>query len=55
MYGILYTIKNTKNSVLETITQDPELENSTIHRRTREEFWIHRLRTLDPLGLNAMG
>jgi hypothetical protein len=50
-----HTIKNMKNTVLETITQDPELEQSTIHRRTREAYWIHRLRTIDPMGINSMG
>jgi hypothetical protein len=50
-----HSIKSMQCTILETITQDPELPTSTIHRRSREVFWINRLRTLDPLGLNAFG
>jgi hypothetical protein len=50
-----HNIRNMKKTILEIITHDPDLEESTIHRRERENFWINRLRTLDPLGLNSMG
>jgi hypothetical protein len=50
-----HNIKNMKSVVLETITQDPELDSSTDHRRSREAYWIYTLRTLEPSGLNSMG
>jgi hypothetical protein len=50
-----HSIRNMKKTILEIITQDPALEESTLHTRSRELYWINRLRTLDPLGLNSMG
>jgi hypothetical protein len=40
--------------ILELIKGDPDLESTTVLRRTRERFWIFRLRTIEPLGLNSM-
>ena len=50
-----HTINCLKATILETITRDPELDSTTEVRRSRELFWIHRMRTLDPQGLNSMG
>ena len=40
--------------ILELIKGNPDLESTTKNRRTRERFWIFRLRTIEPLGLNSM-
>jgi hypothetical protein len=40
--------------ILETLKGDPDHPLSVIKRRTRERFWIYRLRTPEPLGLNTM-
>jgi hypothetical protein len=50
-----HTIHCVQSVILETITQNPELSSTTDHRRSREQYWIYRLRSLDPIGLNAMG
>jgi len=42
-------------SILEVIDRDPSLESSTKYRKDREKFWIYRLRSLVPLGINVDG
>jgi hypothetical protein len=39
--------------ILETIHQDPDLQSCTELRKQRERFWIYRLRTPEPFGLNS--
>ena len=50
----LHTIEDMKIQVLEYIKLDKDLPSTTSHRRKRELFWIHQLRTLEPAGLNTM-
>ena len=40
--------------IIETLKGDPESEETTKYRRKREVFWIHRLKTLLPRGLNKV-
>ena len=49
-----HTIDNVVATILETISQNPDLDSTTDHRRSRENFWINRLRSLEPIGLNSM-
>ena len=44
-----------KAEVIEVLTGDPDLEESTAERRRREYYWIHQLKTLPPFGMNSMG
>jgi hypothetical protein len=50
-----HNIKCVSASIIELLTRNPELDSSTIIRRERERFWVYRLRSLEPLGLNSMG
>ncbi len=43
-----------KVQILELIPLNPDSEEADIFRETREHFWIHRLRTLQPQGINSM-
>jgi hypothetical protein len=43
-----------KTCILELIKDNPDLPETTIKTRAREYFWIMRLRTPDPFGLNSM-
>jgi hypothetical protein len=43
-----------KTFILEIIKSDPEVTFTMTMRKTRENFWIMRLRTPDPHGLNSM-
>jgi hypothetical protein len=43
-----------KSYILELIKSDPMVINTTTRRKAREYFWIMRLRTPDPHGLNSM-
>jgi hypothetical protein len=43
-----------KTYILDLIKADPELQATTARRKEREYYWIMRLRTPDPLGLNTM-
>jgi hypothetical protein len=49
-----HSIKNVTAVILESITKDPEDPLTTDHRKDRELFWIYRLRTVEPQGLNSM-
>jgi hypothetical protein len=49
-----HSIKNVTAVILESITKDPEDPLTTDHRKNREFFWIYRLRTVEPQGLNSM-
>jgi hypothetical protein len=40
--------------ILELIKDDPALAETTSKRRAREYYWIMRLRTPEPFGLNSM-
>jgi hypothetical protein len=42
-----------KTFLLETIPGDPKLSTTTSRRKSRERFWIFRLRTPETLGLNS--
>ena len=41
--------------ILEVINRDPEKPETTIFRKKREIFWIYRMKTLLPHGLNKLG
>ena len=41
--------------IIEVINRDPDLPETTNLRKKREIFWIYRLRTLIPHGLNKLG
>ena len=41
--------------ILEVINRDPEKPETTIFRKKREIFWIYRMNTLIPNGLNKLG
>jgi hypothetical protein len=43
-----------KTYILELIKSDPELPSTTSKRKSKEHFWIMRLRSPDPLGMNTM-
>jgi hypothetical protein len=43
-----------KTYILELIKSDPEVTLTTTRRKAKEHFWIMRLRTPDPFGLNSM-
>jgi hypothetical protein len=40
--------------ILEFIKRNPTQESTTIFRKARERYWMYRLRTLEPLGINSM-
>ena len=44
-----------KFCIIEVLPHDPILPETTILRKKREIFWIYRLRTLIPHGLNSLG
>ncbi len=48
-----HTRDDLKVQILELIRLDPLGPHTNAYRETREHFWIHRLRTLQPLGLNG--
>jgi hypothetical protein len=50
-----HNIKCVSACIIEMLTRNPDLDSTTSIRREREGDWVYRLRTLDPLGLNAMG
>jgi hypothetical protein len=50
-----HSLKCMSACILEVLTRDPSLSSTTSIRREREEYWLYRLRSLDPLGLNSMG
>jgi hypothetical protein len=50
-----HSIKCLRATILETIPKNPESELTTSFRRRREYYWLHKLRTLEPIGLNSMG
>ena len=41
--------------ILEVINRDPEKPETTVYRKKREIFWIYRMKTLIPNGLNKLG
>ncbi len=49
-----HTHEDLSVQTLELISKNPELDETDQLRKTREHFWIHRLRTLQPLGINSM-
>ncbi len=49
-----HTHEDLSVQILELISKNPELDETDQLCKTREHFWIHRLRTLQPLGINSM-
>ena len=47
-----HSLDNFSYEILEIGTRDPDSEDTTTHRREREMYWIHQLRTLFPRGMN---
>ncbi len=43
-----------KVQILELIPLNPDSKEADIFQETREHFWIHRMRTLQPQGINSM-
>ena len=41
--------------VIEVIHKDPTFPETTTFRKKREIYWIYRLKTLIPHGLNSLG
>ena len=41
--------------IVEVVNRDPFLPETTAFRKKREIFWIYRLKTLIPHGLNSLG
>jgi hypothetical protein len=46
---------NLTYAIIEVRPDDPDDSNSTIARRSKEHYWIHQLRTMDPVGINQFG
>lgn len=40
--------------ILEVINRDPEPRETTEYRKNGETFWIHRMKTIIPFGLNKL-
>jgi hypothetical protein len=38
--------------IIEFLTADPEVADNTSIRRDREHYWIHQLKTHNPMGIN---
>ena len=49
-----HTAQDVKIQVLELIKFSPQLETTTKLRASREYYWIHQLRTIEPNGMNVM-
>ena len=41
--------------ILEVINRDPDRPETTVYRKKGEIFWIYRMKTLIPIGLNKLG
>ena len=48
-------IRNMRFQFTEIQPSDPESEQSTVTRKTRELHWIYQLHTLRPVGINVHG
>ena len=40
--------------IVEQIYQNPLEDKTTVFRKNRETFWIHKFRTITPEGINVM-
>ena len=47
-----HDIDNFSYEIIEIGTRNPDSETTTSHRREREMYWIHQLKTLFPRGMN---
>jgi len=47
--------RDVRIQVLEFIKQDRTMDSTTTYRRQREFWWIHQLKSLEPLGMNIFG
>ncbi len=50
-----HSLRDILPKILEKIPSEPDTEHSRKSRRTRESYWIHSLRCLNPLGINIHG
>ena len=50
-----HSIRNMRFQIIEILLSDPESEQSTVTRKTRELHWIYQLHTLRPVGINVHG
>ena len=39
--------------IIEIINKDPTSDISTKYRKEKEMYWIHQLRTIQPVGINS--
>ena len=47
-----HNIDNFSYEIIEIGTRNPDSDTTTSHRREREMYWIHQLKTLFPRGMN---
>ena len=50
-----HSIRNMRFQIIEILPLDPESEQSTVTRKTRELHWIYQLHTLRPVRINVHG
>jgi hypothetical protein len=49
-----HTVADFQCQIIEIILKNPKLPETTRFRKGREMFWIHKLRTISPEGINIM-
>jgi hypothetical protein len=49
-----HTVGDFQCQIIEIILKNPKLPETTILRKKREMFWIHKFRTISPEGINVM-
>ena len=49
-----HTVDMIESHIIEIIKKDPILDTTTVFRKQREMFWIHKFKTMQPAGINNM-